>query len=253
MSRRARARSSLFGFTLLLVGVPFWWIRFPHPRPPIPAATMLRLSLPPTTPADFPATLIRAGLDPKALAAAGVASGTVSAVLSNAASQINSDPTALSSADDALASARTSVDHLTSLIQSGHGTQDDITALATAQSSLATATSQRQTALDAIFNAAVANLSDAQKTALSKIRANRPWDVAIEFLVVDRTESQWVQVRDALANERIAVSLPDSLNQTAQSNLATWRSDTGVASAKSSLDSNLSAVTTAWNSAAGQG
>jgi hypothetical protein len=212
----------------------------------------MRVALPLTPPPDFPSTLIRAGLDPKALAAAGVASSSVSSVLSAAASQMNSAPTALSSADDALASARVSVDHLTSQIQSGHGTQDDITALATANSSLATATSQRQAALDAIFSSATANLTDAQKTALSKIRANRSWDQPLEFLVVDRAESQWVQVRDALANERIAVTLPDSLNQTAQSNLSTWRSDPAVAAAKSSLDANLSSVTSSWNSTAGQ-
>jgi len=248
MSRRARARTSLFGLTFLLIGIPFWWLRVPR----LPAPVMVKVALPPTPPADFPSTLIRAGLDPKALAAAGVSSSSVSSVLSAAATQINASPTALSSADDALATARTQVDHLTSLIQSGHGTQDDITALATANSNLATATSQRQAALDAIFSSATANLTDGQKTALSKIRSNRSWDLSLEFLVVDRDESQWVQVRDALANERIAVSLPDSLNQTAQSNLATWRADPAVAAAKSSLDANLSAVTGSWNSAAGQ-
>jgi hypothetical protein len=252
MSRRARRRTSLFGLTFLLIGIPFWWIRIPHPTAVLPTAVMVRTALSLTPPADFPSTLIRSGLDPKALAAAGVSSGSISSVLAAAASQINSAPTALSSADDALAAARTQVDQLTTKIQSGHGTQDDITALATANSGLATATSQRQATLDAIFSAATANLTNAQQTALATIRANRSWDLPLEFLTVNREQSEWVAVRDALANERVAVSLPDSLNQTAQSNLATWRADPSVSAAKSSLDSNLSGVTTSWNSTAGQ-
>jgi hypothetical protein len=248
MSLRARRRTSFFGLAFLLIGLPVWWLHTLRPA----SAVTVRMVLPPTPPADFPSTLIRAGLDPKALAAAGVSSGSISSVLALAATQMNSAPTALSSADDALATARTEVDQLTTKIQSGHGTQDDITALATANSSLATATSQRQAALDAIFNAATASLSDGQKSALSTIRGNRSWDLPLEFLTVNREQSEWVAVRDALANERIAVSLPDSLNQTAQSSLATWRADSSVSAAKSSLDSNLSSVSTSWNSTAGQ-
>lgn len=219
------------------------------PHPPAAAATVV---MPPPTPADFPSTLIRAGLDPKALAAAGVSSQSIGSLLSAATTQINSAPAALSIADTAYASARTQVDHLTSLIQSGHGTQEDIGSLAMANSNLASATSQRQAALDAIFNAATANLTQGQGAALSKIRSNRSWDLPPEFLVVDRDQSQWVAVRDALANERIAVDLPGTLNPTAQSNLGTWRADPAVASAKSSLEANLSSVMISWNSAAGQ-
>jgi hypothetical protein len=206
----------------------------------------------PSTPADFPATLIRAGLDPKALAAAGVSSQTVSSVLAAAATQMSSAPADLSNADASYASARTEVDQLTAKIQSGQGSQDDIATLATAQTNLASATSQRQAALDAIFNAATANISNAQKTALSTIRTNRAaWDLPLEFLVVNREQSEWVAVRDALANERIAVSLPDSLNTNAQASLATWRADPAVSSAKSSSDANLASITTSWNSNAG--
>jgi hypothetical protein len=248
MSRRARARTSFFGLAFLLVGIPLWWVRLMSPR----ALAAVTVVAPPPLPADFPATLIRAGLDPKALAAGGVSSQSISSVLSAAATQINSAPTALSNADDAYATARTQVDHLTSVIQSGHGTQDDIAALATAKSNLATAASQRQAAVDAIFNAATANLTNGQKTALSKIRSNRSWDLPLEFVVVDRQQAEWVSVRDALANERIAVTLSGTLNEAAQSQLATWRADSSVAAAKVGLDSNLSAITTAWNSAAGQ-
>jgi hypothetical protein len=247
MSRRARARTSFFGLAFLLIGIPLWWVRMPHP----PTVALAAITLPPP-PADFPCTLIRAGLDPKALAAGGASSQSISLVLAAAATQINSAPTTLSTADDSYAAARTQVDHLTSQIQSGHGSQEDISSLATATANLATATAQRQAALDAIFNAGTANLTQGQKAALSKIRSNRSWDLPLEFLVVDRTQSQWVGVRDALANERIAVDLPGTLNEVAQSSLATWRADPAVASAKSSSDANLASVTTAWNSGAGQ-
>jgi hypothetical protein len=206
-------------------------------------------------PPDFPSTLIRAGLDPKALATGGILSGGVSAVLQAAADTMNANPTALTSADAAFASARGSVDQLQARIQSGLGTHDDLSAYQTALANLATATSQRQAALDQVFTTAIANLSAGQRSVLTQIRANCAQDFSrdypTEFLTVSRTESDWVNVRDCLANERIAVQLPDTLDQGAQAQLATWRADPTVSAAKNSLDANLASVTTAWNTAAG--
>jgi hypothetical protein len=200
-------------------------------------------------------SLIRAGLDPKALAASSVPSGSVNAVLQAAADTINANLSALPNADTALASARMDSDRLRARIQSGLAAPEDVTAYQTAMSNLATATTQRQTALDQIFNSATANISAQQRTTLAQIRANRAQDMSkdspTEFLVVDRQQVEWVALRDALANEHIAIKLPDTLDQTAQANLATWRANGSVAAAKNSLDTTLAAVTTAWNTAAG--
>jgi hypothetical protein len=281
MSRRARARTSLFGIGLLFLAFPLWLatrrsasgsnngstngvtnrgaVSGSIASSSSSAATSRAVADAPgfVVPTDFPATLIRAGLDPAALAAGGVQSGGVGAVLQAAADTINANPNALPNADAAFAIARTDVDRLQALIQSGLGSQEDVTAYQTAVTSLATATSQRQTALDQIFTTAIANLSAGQRTVMTQIRANRAVefsrDFPTEFLTLDRSQETWVNVRECLANEHIAVKHPETLDQGEQAQLATWRANQTVSAAKNSLDANLATVTTAWNTAAGVG
>jgi hypothetical protein len=282
MSHRARARTSLFGLGLLFLAFPLWLATrgsasgsnngstngatnsgvmsgFIAPSPaPIAAASRADTDAAGfVVPADFPATLIRASLDPAALAAGGVQSAGVGAVLQAAADVINANPTALPNADAAIASARPDVDRLEALIHSGLAAQEDLTAFQTATSALATGMTQRQTALDNIFNGAIANLSAGQRTVITQIRANRAVefsrDFPTEFLAIDRSQETWVNVRECLANEHIAVKHPETLDQGEQSQLATWRANQTVSAAKNALDANLATVTTAWNTAAGIG
>jgi hypothetical protein len=280
MSRRARARTSLFGIGLFFLGIPLWLAARGSASGGGTASVAANAGVvagsvragdahtgdvaAPTSdssgfvvPADFPATLIRASLDPAALAAAGVLSAGVSPVLQLAADTINANPNALPDADAAYATARESVDRLQALIQSGLSSEQDRTAYQTAVTSLATATSQRQTALDQIFTAAIANLSAGQRTVLVQTRANRAVefsrDFPTEFLTVDRNQETWVSVRECLANEHIAVKHPETLDQGEQSQLATWRANQTVSTAKNALEANLATVTTAWNTAAGIG
>jgi len=208
-----------------------------------------------TVPEDFQPTLIRASLDPRALAASGIVANGVTPLLQAAADQMNANPTALPQADTAFAAARVQSDHLLRVIQSGLASQEDVASYQTAVANLAAATSQRQTALDATFTAATANISAEARTTLTRIRANRAqdWsrDYPTEFLVIARQEAEWVSLRDCLANEHIAVKHPDLLSETAQASLATWRADPAVLAAKTALDQNLAAVTDAWNTATG--
>ncbi len=67
--------------------------------------------------------------------------------------------------------------------------------------------------------------------------------------MVNREQTEWVAVRDALANEKIAAKLGDTPDQAAQSALSTWRANGSVSAARVSLDTNLASVTTAWNNA----
>src|SRR5262249_37480178 len=131
-------------------------------------------------------------------------------------------------------------------------TPQQVTACAAAGTLLAQCDTQYQAALQNAFNAATASLSTAQRTALTNIRANKDWDVPTEFLLVNRPEAQWVLLRSALANERIAAAAGQPASADAQAALNTFRSQTQVAAAKAALDANLAATTTAWNQALGQ-
>jgi hypothetical protein len=244
MSRRARARTSLFGFAVLLILVPiFARFRVPH------LLRFLHIQAPAHA-QDLEVNAIRAGLDAKALAAAGVSAQATSTIVTNINAYLLDHGNDLSLADSAYAGARTESDRLQRKIQSGQGSQEEISSYQTQAAALATATTSRQAALDAIFNAGAANLSEAQKTTLATIRTNRAsWDSPLEFLTVERSQQEWVHLRDCLTNERVALEYPETLDQGMQAELATWRANQAVAAAIASQGANLSAVTNAWNTA----
>ena len=270
MSRTARTRSSLALFLVVILSVTAWLVGRGVARAgetpgrsevkdtvvaeasaaEAKAATSARTAVFPV-PMDFKVKLLRAGLDARALCAAGVASNSVLATLQAAADSMNGAPTALASADTTYATARNTADSLLRTIQSGKATQEELANYASAQSALQSAESARQSVLDAYFNAAIANLPNAQRLALGNIRANSSWGFPSEYLVVSRSEAQWVALRDALSNERIAVELPDTLSPSAQELLATVRADQSVAAARTNVQGNLTSVTLSWNTAAG--
>jgi hypothetical protein len=246
MSRLARARTSLFGFAFILIAIPLWWRFHWNPAPLIVAAQDPGHA----GSSDLAVDLIRAGLDAKALAAAGLSANTVTVLAQATLTHLTANPTSLSAADTAYAAARRESDHLKRLIESGHGSQDDVGNYQTQSATLAAATADRDAALAAIVTAATAGLSSDQKTALARIRANQTWkEAGVEFLVVERTEAQWVALRDALAAERIAAAAGDDLPEATQTLLATARVNESVAAAHASLGTNLAGITAAWNAA----
>lgn len=244
MSRRAQVHTSFLGLLVVVLIVPIIWPPTWFPKFALAAVDGEE------TPADFKATLIRAGLGADALCAAGVSSGSVSSVLAATATAVNANPTRLSNADASYAAARRDVDRLKALIESGRGSEQDVSAYSTAAAALASATSERQAALDALFTAGTANLTDGQRAVLQQIRANRAYELPIEFLTVERSQQEWVNVRDALANERIAAQLGEDADSGNQSSLATWRANATVAAAKTSLDANLATLASSWETAA---
>ena len=271
MSRQARTRSSF-----LLVGVLFVALFWATSRgiagasetgsgevlavnsntnpgaksnKPLPAASSLAAVHP--IPQDFKVGLVRAGLDARALAAAGVPSQSVLAALQAAADVMNASPGALDSLDDAYGAARAASDARERKIQSGLATQEEVSGYAALKSARDSAAAATQTALDGIFNAAAATLTSNQRVLLTTIRANRAWGFDPEYLTVNRSEADWVRLRDALAHERIANQLPGTLNESAQTFLSGVRAEGSTAAAISAVSNSLSGITSAWNTAAG--
>jgi len=255
MSARARTHTSLLGLAVLALVLPLWWSA--HGAQPStdtdPSGGGGGGGTPGfVVPSNFKVKLIRSGLDAAALAAAGVPSQGIHAVLQAAADHMNASPTAISGSDASFASAQVEADSLRRKVQSGLATAEEVSTCQSAIAALASATSTRQSALDATFNAATAGLSSEVRARLSMIRSNRSWGLSLELLVVERTEAQWVALRDALANERITAELGEQPDSAATSLLTAARAHASVAAAKSALDSNTTSVTSAWNTAAGQ-
>lgn len=245
MSRLVKQPVPLFGFALVLLAIPIWWTRVFVPPTAVVAAAIQG----PAPDVDLPVVMIRAGLDAKALAAAGVSSGSIAAVVQAAANAAGEQASALATADANYASNRATADRLQRRIQSGHGDQEDVTAYQAACTARDSAATARETALAAIITGATAGLSSGQRSTLATIRANRSWNLPLEFLVVNREQAEWVAVRDALANEKIAAKLGDEPDAASQTALGVWRANQAVAAARVSLDTNLAALTTAWNTA----
>lgn len=205
----------------------------------------------PTT-SELEVALLRSGLGPEMLAAAGLSSTNASTVVSNLLAHMNNNPGVLDSADASYASSKLSTDQLKRTIQSGLATTQDLTAYTAANANLVSATTTRDGVIDAFFTAATDNLNQGQINKLNTIVANAHWDKPTEFLAANRNESQWVELRDALAHERIAAANAEAVNPNVQTILDGYRNHASVTAARANIDSNLATITAAWNQAIAQ-
>jgi hypothetical protein len=204
---------------------------------------------PPPVNTVFAGVLLRVGLGADVLAAAGISGEQVAALV--AAVEQNCDSATLASRDEAYIAARQTHDRLRRLIQSGKGTQEDVTARSTAEATLNTATSARDSYLATARAAGLATVTAEQAARVTKIFANQKWGLPTQYLVKDRTEPEWVALREALAAKRISEQDEDEpLAQSAQEYLAAADAVSEVAAAKVSLDAGIASVQTAWNLAA---
>jgi hypothetical protein len=167
MSRVAK-RSSLFSLAFALILLPFA-VRIITPATVKPLAAQGQG--PALSALQVQAALIRAGLDPSSLAAAGVSANQTTTLVGLGETLLASEPTRLSEADSAVDSARVTRDTLERKIQSGLATQQEKANYASAGTALAAAESDRADALASLFNAATASLNESQRTLLATIQA----------------------------------------------------------------------------------
>ena len=96
----------------IFIGLRSWW---PRVAAMTASATATATEVSAT---DLSAGLLRAGLDPETLAAAGVPPSAIATLVSNVRTEIAGDPERLHSADVAYADARRTSDELRRMIQS---------------------------------------------------------------------------------------------------------------------------------------
>ena len=227
MSRLVKRPAALFSFIGVLILIPFFWRLVPSfaQGPQQPGGVAIASDV-------MQVALIRAGLSADAMCAAGLSANQASTVIANAKLMLAAHPTILSDADAAYAAACAAANALQRKIQDGHASQEEIASLPTATAAVAAAQAQRQAALDAILAAATQTLAPSSVAVLHTIAANHAWKLPIEFLTVERTETEWISLRNALSNERIAVKYEDAPNSTCQVLLAGARANPTVAAAK---------------------
>jgi len=116
---------------------------------------------------------------------------------------------------------------------------------------LAAAITSRESVLDSLHDAATAGLAGVVQSKLDTIRANGHVKVPVQFRVLSRTSTEWLELRELLAHEDACTELGDPQVPEKATALATWRALSDVTLAKSNLDSNLTAIKSAWTIATG--
>ena len=224
------------------------------PGPAVPAAVPAPPgNEPPRLDPELATALYRVGLQPENLTASGVASGVTDDVVVGVKTWLGQNTRALGDADQAYFDAITKRDQLVRLVQSGLASPEQIAECQVAKTDFDTKDAARKALLDTVFNAGTAPLLSGQKTQLARLRVNQSaWNVPLEYLVLDRTQEDWVHVRQALANERISARYGEDPDPDDQAYLATVRADPTVSTAKVNLDTNLGAVKAAWEQAAAE-
>jgi hypothetical protein len=213
-------------------------------------AQLLLVAFSTSAPLDEDATtFIRLSLDAEALAAAGVSAAEVPGVVTALEESDEAQSGALATADAAWAAARQEADRLSRIVRAGNSTPQDVTDLTAAKEAFAGATAARDAVLDALFDAGTGVLSAGEQAVLAEVRANRRWKLSMEFLVISRTEAQWVELRDNLMAEKVCAKMGDTLDSEVVQALSAARAQTDVAAAKALLDANLAAVRAAWDAA----
>lgn len=207
--------------------------------------SMHRLSNPTRT---IRAQLMAAGLSPDVLCAAGLTAQQAEDVAEHGLAHLDENLEDLTTADAALAAASADVTRLERLAMQGRATEPQMTELATARASLASALSARATAQTALFNAATDGLSGGTKTLIQRFHAHRTMEVPLKYRGTERTEAQWIALRDALSNQAIATRLNEELESASATLLAAEGATEETIRATAAL-ANLADVRTAWYAA----
>lgn len=203
------------------------------------------------TAAELRAALSLSGLSAKPLAAAGVQEGQVGTVVSNARTYLTNSNAAFQSAVANFRDSSLLVETLENKARTGQASEQDLTALASARTSLAGAVTARDSAIAALFAAGTANLSESAVAALTNIRANRDRPVPIQYQVATRTDADWLILRDALANDRISARFGQDPDDACHQTVLDANAETAVNTAASGL-ANLPTIAGTYNAATGQ-
>ena len=196
--------------------------------------------------------LIRsAGVNPESLAAAGISAGTIATIISDASDYIVPNFTAIQANHDTLAQNRKTRDTLQRLVSASRATSQQRTQLATAITNVAAAQATRDAYLAAIRQEIDANLTAAQITALDTIinnGANGRWTHPIQYKAANRSEQDWVDLRDCLANIRIATKRGEQPDPAATTFVAQADANAAVSAANTGLN-NLPFIQAQWENA----
>lgn len=201
------------------------------------------------SPGQVAVALRQVGLDPDALAAAGLTAQQTTALVAAARAHLDEHYTTLRQAQLDHAQARNEHDRLKRLVRAGRATTQQKEQLDQAAAGLAQAAAQLEQARQALAQAATAHLGSAPNDTLATIHAHNRWSHPVQYRAAERTEPDWVALRDALAHARIADKRQRDPEPEVLQIIAQADANPDVAAARANLENNLTTVTNAWNTA----
>ncbi|HKX45637.1 MAG TPA: hypothetical protein VJP77_02970 [Planctomycetota bacterium] len=198
------------------------------------------------------AQLHRIAIHPESLCAVGLTPAQAASVIEAGAAHFEQYAELCQGADADYAAARVARDELQRTVRSGLASQQEVADLADAKVAMASAEAERAAAFDAAFDAATLGLDGEVKALLATIRANESWRLPVAYLVADRSQADWVTLRDALVAERLAAEEQTATPEPYASFLATTESNADVAAALTGLETHLAELQAAWDAALDQ-
>lgn len=200
-------------------------------------------------PGTLAAWLGRVGLDPRALAAAGVLPAQVDQLAVDARTHLTEHVGALNAAQDAADAARQSLQVLQARVQAGLASAEEASLLASLRSSNAQAQATLDTAKASLVTASTASLSEAQRSALAALARNVRHEVPLAYRVVDREARSWHALRNDLAHTRVANQRGETPRPEVAQRLAAANADPAVAASLANTSTNLQPIAAAWANA----
>jgi hypothetical protein len=201
------------------------------------------------SPGQLAVALRQVGLDPDALAAAGLTAQQTTTLVAAARTHLDEHFPALRQAQQDYAQARAAHDQLKRLVRAGRASRQQREQLDQAATELAQAAAQLEQQRQALSQAATDHLGSAARVAIATIHAHNRWSHPVPYRAAARPEPDWVALRDALAHVRIAEQRSQDPEPEVLQLIAQADAHPDVAAAKTNLENNLQTVTNAWNAA----
>lgn len=207
----------------------------------------------PPTGLEVATALARVGVGPLTLAAAGVTEESAALLIADMHEYLGEHDGSPASEDAVLGAARSQRDRLRGLARAGTASGADIEAIAGAESSLSAAESALDARLDAMWDLVAARLTSEQAALIARLRdvpeVFRGSVISVEFGAAERSDTQWMALREALAAERLAAEDGVAMDQALAALLASARAESAVNAAGSNISVRLAGLQTAWDQA----
>jgi hypothetical protein len=196
--------------------------------------------------------LLRLSLGPEALASAGLTPLEAKGVIDAGVSAWESFHPALSEADAKAAALRGPVEDLARQVRAGKTDAGQVEELATMREALTVALAERKQVLDGFWAAATEGTNQSARASLATLRANAHWQLPSAYLVVERTQAEWVALRNVLDHHAVCAELGTAPKDSMVYALQTAKANQSVAEALAAAHTYLPAIQAAWDAALSQ-